>query len=94
MGLDVKNGWRIFCRDRYNHASPNSAQTESVCAGLLGVQLAGDAFYHGVLHKKPYIGDLLRPVNAEDIPRVCRLMTLTSVLALVLLGGVPLLFLR
>lgn len=51
MGLDVKNGWRIFCRDRYNHASPNSAQTESVCAGLLGVQLAGDAFYHGVLHK-------------------------------------------
>lgn len=22
MGLDVKNGWRIFCRDRYNHASP------------------------------------------------------------------------
>ncbi|MBQ4181301.1 MAG: cobalamin biosynthesis protein CobD, partial [Firmicutes bacterium] len=42
LGLDAKNGWRIFRRDRYNHASPNSAQTESVCAGLLGLQLAGD----------------------------------------------------
>ena len=35
LRLDVKNGWRIFRRDRYKHASPNSAQTESVCAGLL-----------------------------------------------------------
>ena len=26
--------------DRRNHASPNSAQTESACAGALGVQLA------------------------------------------------------
>lgn len=51
LGLDVKNGWRIFRRDRYQHASPNSAQTESVCAGLLGLRLAGDAWYHGVLHK-------------------------------------------
>src|SRR5699024_4677524 len=55
LGMDVKNGWRIFRRDRYCHASPNSAQTESVCAGLLGLRLAGDAWYHGVLHKKPYI---------------------------------------
>lgn len=51
LGLDAKNGWRIFRRDRYRHASPNSAQTESVCAGLLGLRLAGDAWYHGVLHK-------------------------------------------
>ena len=55
-GMNVKNGWKIFRRDRYNHASPNSAQTESVCAGLLGVRLAGDASYHGVLHKKKYNG--------------------------------------
>ena len=52
MGLDTAAGWRIFRRDRRKHASPNSAQTESVCAGLLGVRLAGDAWYHGVLHKK------------------------------------------
>ena len=50
LGMDGKNGLKIFLRDRFNHASPNSAQTESVCAGLLGLQLAGDASYHGVLH--------------------------------------------
>ena len=30
LQLDVKNGWKIFRRDRCKHASPNSAQTESV----------------------------------------------------------------
>lgn len=84
MKLDVKNGWRIFRRDRYHHASPNSAQTESVCAGLLGVQLAGDAWYHGVLHRKPYIGDPLRQVEHRDILRTCRLMLVTAVLAMVI----------
>lgn len=82
--LDLRNGWKIFVRDRYNHASPNSAQTESVCAGLLRVQLAGDAYYHGVLHKKQFIGDPLRNVEQNDIPRTCRLMYLTSVLLLIL----------
>lgn len=84
MGLDLKNGWRIFRRDRYNHASPNSAQTESVCAGLLGLRLAGDASYHGQLHKKPFIGDALRPIEHRDIPRACRLMYGTVLLALAL----------
>lgn len=84
LGMDGKNGFKIFCRDRYKHASPNSAQTESVCAGLLGVRLAGDAWYHGVLHKKEYIGDPLRELEYEDIPRACRLMTATALLALVL----------
>ena len=71
-------------RDRYKHASPNSAQTESVCAGLLDVRLAGDAWYHGVLHKKEYIGDALRQIEHEDIPRACRLMYGTTLLALLL----------
>lgn len=69
LQLDVKNGWKIFRRDRCKHASPNSAQTESVCAGLLGLRLAGDAWYHGVLHKKDYIGDAKREIELEDIPR-------------------------
>ncbi|MBR5381968.1 MAG: cobalamin biosynthesis protein CobD [Oscillospiraceae bacterium] len=82
--LDFKNGVRIFRRDRYNHASPNSAQTESVCAGLLGVRLAGDASYHGVLHRKKFIGDALREIEHEDIPRACRLLYGTAALTLVL----------
>lgn len=88
LRLDAKNGWRIWRRDRRNHASPNSAQTESVCAGLLGVRLAGDACYHGVLHKKPYIGDALREIEYEDIPRAGRLLYATAALSLVLFGAV------
>ncbi len=84
LGLDGKNGWRIFRRDRRNHASPNSAQTESVCAGLLGVRLAGDAWYHGVLHRKQYIGDGNREITHRDIPLTCRLMYLTALLTLLL----------
>ena len=93
LRLDVKNGWRIFRRDRYRHASPNSAQTESVCAGLLGLRLAGDAWYHGVLHRKAFIGDAVREIETDDIPRVCRLMTVTALLALVLFAGIKALIL-
>ena len=88
LRLDTKNGWKIFCRDRYKHASPNSAQTESVCAGLLGLRLAGDACYHGVLHKKEFIGDACREIVPEDIPRACRLMTVTALAALVVFSAV------
>lgn len=84
LRMDVKHGWKIFCRDRFSHASPNSAQTESVCAGLLGLRLAGDACYHGVLHKKPYIGDELRKIEHEDIPRACRLLYVTALLTLLI----------
>ena len=93
LKLDVKNGWKIFQRDRFNHASPNSAQTESVCAGLLGLRLAGDAWYHGELHKKKYIGDALWEIEYEDIPRSCRLLYVTAILSLILFGGLKLLFL-
>lgn len=82
--LDAKNALRIFRRDRFKHASPNSAQTESLCAGALNVRLAGDAYYGGVLHKKEYIGDDIRPVEPRDITRVNRLAYSSAVLALVL----------
>ena len=84
LDMDYVNGWKIFKRDRYNHASPNSAQTEAVCAGLLDVQLAGDAYYHGVLHKKKYIGDAIREIETEDIPRAGKLLYLTAFFALAL----------
>ena len=74
------SAYRIFKRDRFNHASPNSAQTESVCAGALRVQLAGDAVYFGKLVKKKYIGDGLREIEYEDIKRANRLMYITAFL--------------
>ena len=91
LKLDGKNAWRIWRRDRRNHASPNSAQTESVCAGALAVQLGGDASYFGVLHEKPTIGDSTRPIEGEDVDRACRLMYGTSALLLLLYGAILLL---
>lgn len=83
-GMNGGNAYRIWRRDRLNHASPNSAQTEAVCAGALGVMLAGDAVYFGKLVKKQTIGDDLRRVTPEDIPAANRLMYVTSVLMLLL----------
>lgn len=90
-GLDRKNAFRIWKRDRFNHASPNSAQTEAVMAGALGVQLAGDAWYFGTLYKKKTMGDALRPVEYEDIRRANRLLYGTAILALVVFSVVRML---
>lgn len=87
-GLDGKNAWRIFRRDRKKSPSPNSAQTESVCAGALGVRLLGDTFYFGVLHHKETVGDARRKIEAEDIRRVNRLLYGTVIVAVIVLGGI------
>lgn len=78
--FDAKHAWYIYKRDRYKHASPNSAQTEAVCAGALGIRLAGNASYFGKIVEKPFIGDAKRPVEAEDIKRANRLLYATAFL--------------
>ena len=40
-GLDIRGAWRIFRRDRRNHASPNSAQTEAAASGRPGRSARG-----------------------------------------------------
>jgi adenosylcobinamide-phosphate synthase len=86
-GQDVHGAWRVWRRDRKRHASPNSAQTEAVCAGALGLRLAGDASYFGQVVHKPTIGDARRSIEAEDIARANRLMYMPSILALGLMAG-------
>ena len=83
-GSSARGAWRIWRRDRRRHASPNSAQTESACAGALGVQLAGPAYYFGEYYDKPTIGDPLREIEPRDILRANRMMYAESLLALVL----------
>lgn len=87
LRLDYKNAARIFRRDRYCHKSPNSAQTESVCAGALRVRLAGEAWYFGVRYDKPFIGDNIRAVCAEDIQTANRLMMVTTILGFLVLAA-------
>lgn len=83
-GLDGKGAWRIWRRDRFNHASPNAAQTEAVMAGALGVRLAGNAYYFGKLYEKPSIGEDLRPIVPSDIFQAHRLLYGTAFLMLLL----------
>lgn len=84
-GGNTRKAWRIWRRDRRNHASPNSAQTEAVMAGALGVQLAGPAWYFGEFYDKPTIGDPDRPIEPEDIRRANRLLYGAGLLSLVVL---------
>ena len=87
-GMDTKNAAKIYKRDRRNHASPNSAQTEAAMAGALDVQLAGNAYYFGKLYEKPTIGDPIRPVEPEDIRRANRLMYAASVLGVIVFAAI------
>lgn len=87
-GFDGRNGWRIYCRDRKKHASPNSAHGEAACAGALHIRLAGNAWYFGELHLKPWIGDDDRKIEAEDIRRAGKLMVMTEILMVALLWAV------
>lgn len=88
-GCSGRRAWTIFWRDRRKHASPNSAHTEAACAGALGVRLAGDASYFGKVVHKPTLGDPVRPVEPEDIPRACRLMYAGAGLLLLLFAVLP-----
>ena len=82
--MDYKRAWAVWKRDRRKHASPNSAQTEAVCAGALQVQLAGDAYYFGKLYEKPTIGDAIREIETEDIRYANRLMYATAILGVII----------
>ncbi len=79
-GYDASGAAKIWARDKKKHASPNSAQTEAVCAGALNIRLAGDAVYFGKEYKKPYIGDEKREIEIADIKRTNKLMYTTAVL--------------
>lgn len=86
LNMDYKNAWKVFKKDRLNHKSPNSAQTESAAAGALRVELAGNAYYFGVLYEKPTIGKALKEIEPEDIPSVNKLLYASSILFLLMLS--------
>lgn len=82
LNLNLKSAWSIFLRDRKKHLSPNSAQTESVVSGALGIQLGGSHVYFGKIINKPAIGDNLRNAEPEDILKTNQLLMITAVLSL------------
>jgi len=84
LKLDGRNAWRIFCRGRFNHFSPNSAQTEAACAGALHLQLGGDAEYFGEPVFRPTLGDDDRLPGPDDIGWASRLLYESSFICLLI----------
>jgi adenosylcobinamide-phosphate synthase len=84
-GQSAARALRLRRRDGRKHTSPNAGQCEAAMAGALGVQLGGPSRYFGQVVEKPAIGDALRDVEREDIPRACRMLYAGGVLAAALL---------
>lgn len=89
---NTRNVLNIYIRDRKNHKSPNSAQTESVFAGALGVKLGGDNFYKGILVHKPTIGDDINIPEPKDIIRANNLMYFSTIIFIIFMIIFSLLF--
>ena len=81
-GDNCRNSWRIFCRDRHQHPSPNGGQIEAAMAGALGVRLGGENSYFGKKSFRPYMGDAEQPLQAKHIMQVVKLMIVTTLLVL------------
>lgn len=84
LHFDAKKALKIGWRDRYQHASPNSAFSEAVVAGALGIQLGGSHIYHGEVIEKPTIGDNRSPVVAEHILSSVDMLFLSTSVALII----------
>lgn len=84
LRMNYKGAWRVFFRDRLNHSSPNSGNSEAAFAGALGVQFGGKTSYFGKVYDKPTIGDRLKCFDLRDIKRAIRLLYVTSWVGLAL----------
>ena len=93
LGLDYKNSYRIYKRDRYNHTSPNSAHPESAVAGALGIRLGGANYYFGKIVEKPTIGDKNKVIEISDLYKTNNILLVVTLLGfsvgliIIILGG-------
>ena len=84
LGMGIKRPLKVFFRDRKNHSSPNSAHSEAVFAGAIGVQFGGKTKYFGKYFEKPTIGDKLKEFQCDDIKKCYRIMFMTSFVGMIL----------
>ena len=84
LGLDYKNSFKIYNRDKNNHSSPNSAHPEAAVAGALGVRLGGANYYFGKLVEKPTIGDNLEKVDLNKVNQTNRILYGVSILGYIM----------
>lgn len=80
LGLDWRNGLRVLRRDGRNHPSPNAGLPEAVAAGVLRVRLGGGAYYRGIYHRRPSIGEGIEPLGEGKVVDAVKVMHLTAFL--------------
>ena len=80
-GFDAKSAFAVLKRDRKNHPDTNAVQCQAACAGALGIQLGGGAYYSGKWSKMPYIGDASRALKCDDITNACQIMMNAAIIA-------------
>lgn len=81
----IGSDFKIMWRDKYNHASPNSAWCEAAMAGALGVKLGGGAFYDGEFIARPSLGDGDKP-DASKIKSALSIYLRACLLQYALIG--------
>ena len=83
LRLNLKDSFKIYKRDRYNHSSPNSAHPEAAVAGALGIRLGGANYYFGKLVEKPTIGDAKKKIEISDVYKTNNILGMVSFLGMV-----------
>ncbi|WP_196001724.1 adenosylcobinamide-phosphate synthase CbiB [Clostridium sp. 1001271B_151109_B4] len=96
LGLDYKNSFKIYKRDKNNHSSPNSAHPEAAVAGALNVQLGGANYYFGKLVEKPTIGDDIEKIDIDKVNNTNNILYGSSILgcvmAIIINWGISIIF--
>lgn len=72
----LRTGWK----DRYAHASPNSAWSEAAFAGALDLRLGGPVSYGDLYAPYPYMGEGRPQATPLDIRKAIRLMWISTLL--------------
>lgn len=84
LGLDYKNSFKIYKRDKNNHSSPNSAHPEAAVAGALNVQLGGPNYYFGKFVEKQTIGDDREKIDINKVNNTNNILYCSAVLGCIM----------
>ncbi|MEO8668333.1 MAG: adenosylcobinamide-phosphate synthase CbiB [Bauldia sp.] len=86
-GASPATAWAAIRRDASRHRSPNAGYPEAAMAGALGLALAGQRSYSGVIVDDALMGEGgRREATAADIRRALQLFWLADFIFLALLG--------
>jgi adenosylcobinamide-phosphate synthase len=73
------------------HASPNAGYPEAALAGILNCKFGGPNIYHGIVVKKPFIGENPKTITDKDVIKACIINSLVTFCAIMTIVSIYLL---